>query len=375
MVAPERCRNSRLCMFNTSAGCTGSLSKSRAEQVEGPAMLRLIRTLGFFAVLVAVLASPRQGILILSGLIASYLILIVAVAFAAQKLILRNPAWSIRLTRWLGFLTGGQDYRITLLAIHKDNPGEADGIWQEVEPRLARMNPNQAMALAANYTAALSFRGDYRRARDLLLSYKPAGRTRQYSPFHALYWLNLAWFHYQLEDFQALKTCLDRAQQETITHSLVAERLAGLRALLAYEQEDRDEALRLLDSDQKSAFAAWLLAELGDAQKAATRLPEAVGLTDPCDLTYYHLAQATLTGEPEHLQRAAATTYAPGHVAYHALKHFQDPSYLATAQEKDPESIFTSRAAAASAFKGDSGDQGDKATPGQETYAAALPPS
>ncbi|MBN9419740.1 hypothetical protein ABS71_20640 [bacterium SCN 62-11] len=310
-------------------------------------MLRLMRTLGFFAVLVAVLASPRQGILILSGLIASYLILTVAVAFAAQKLISRHPAWSIRLTRWLGFLTGSQDYRITLLAIHKDNPSEADRIWQEVEG-LVRMNPNQAMALAANYTAALSFRGDYRRARDLLLSYKPAGRARPYSPFYALYWLNLAWFHYQLEDFQAFSDCLDRAQQETITHSLVSERLAGLRALLAYEREDRDEALRLLDSDQKSAFAAWLLAELGDAQKAASRLPEAVGLTDPCDLTYYHLAQATLTGEPEHLQRAAATTYAPGHVAYHALKHFQDPSYLATAQTQDPESIFTSRAAAAS---------------------------
>lgn len=311
-------------------------------------MIRLLRSLGFFAVLVAVLASPRQGFLILFAVLAVYLLVIVAIGYAGRLLMSRNPARAARLTRWLGFLTGSQDYHITLLAIHKDNPVEADRIWSEIEPQFSRLKANQAMALAGNYAAALAFRGEYRRARDLMLQHPPGRPVRQYAAFYALYWLNLAWFHYQLEDFESLEACLTRAHQESITHPLVAQRLAGLRALLAYERNDREEALRLLESDQPSAFAAWLLTELGETQLASDRLPDPVGLTDLCDLTYYHLAQATLTGQPEHLQRAAATTYAPGHLAYHALKHFQDPTYLTTAQEKDPESIFTSRAALAS---------------------------
>lgn len=312
-------------------------------------MLRLLRSLGFFAVLVAVLASPRQGFLILFGVAAAYLLVVVAVGYAAQNFMSRNQARAARLTRWLGYLTGSQDYRITLLAIYKDNPVEASRIWSEIEPRLSRLKPNQAMALAGNYAAALSFRGEYGRARDLLLQYPPGQRVPKYAAFYALYWLNLGWFHYQLDDFESFEACLSRAHRENITHPLVAERLAGLRALLAYERKRNDpaEALRLLESDGSNAFAAWLLTELGENERATLRLPDALGLTDLCDLTYYHLAQATLTGQPEHLQRAAATTYAPGHLAYHALKHFQDPTYLPTAQEKDPESIFTSRAALA----------------------------
>ena len=326
-------------------------------------MARLLRTLGFFLVLVAVLTSPQSGFLFLLAVFAVYAVLVVGVAFGGQLLMTRHPLWAVRLTRLLGWLTGSQDHRITLLAIHKDNPAEADRIWREVEPKLATMNVNQAMAMAGNYAAALSFRGEYRRGRDLMIRYKPGPRSRQYEAFHALYWLNLGWFHYQLEDFQALEDCLKQAEKESATHPLVAQRLAELQALLAYERDDRTEVLRLLDQPEpKSAFASWLLSELGENERAAERLPDPVGLNDPCYLTYYHLAQATLTGDPIHLNRAAATTYAPGHIAYHALQHFQDPTYLPAAQERDPESLFTKRAAIAAVQNGDIGNQGDVET-------------
>lgn len=321
-------------------------------------MLQLLRSLGFLLVLVAVLTSPQRGFLYLLAFLTAYLLALVAVAFTSQKLMTRNPAWAIRLTRLLGLLTGSQDYRITLLAIHKDNPTEADRVWEEAEPKLARMNPSQAMALTANYAAALSFRGEYRRARDLMLRYSPGPRSRSYASFYALYWLNLAWFHYQLEDFQAMEGCLKRAEQEQITHQLVGQRLAGLQALLAHERGQKDEALRLLDlSEGQNAFSAWLLAEMGEKELSLQHLPDAEGLVDPIELTYYHLSLAILTANSDHLTRAAATTYAPGHIAYQALKTFQDPTHLPTAQEKDPESIFTTRARV---LKGDSGNQGDK---------------
>lgn len=310
-------------------------------------VMRLLRALGVTVVLALVLVSPRQGFVALLGVLALYLALVVAVASSGQLLMYRSPAWATRFTRLLGLLTASQDHRITLLAIHKENPAQADRIWQEVEPKLAGFSSAQAMALASNYCASLSFRGEYRRARDLMLQYPPGLHTRQYAAFYALYWLNLGWFHYQLEDFQALEDCLRHAAQERITHPQTGERLEGLQALLAYERGDQAGALRvLIQHSRRQAFSAWLLSEMGEKQLAAERLPDPESVTDLTDQAYYHLAQATLTGQPEHLDRAAATGYAPGHVAYHALKHFQNDSYLALAEEKDPESLFTQRALA-----------------------------
>lgn len=280
------------------------------------------------------------------GLFSLYLVVFVIISMLSSRLALSRPALADRLARLSNWWLPNQDYRVTRLAIHKNNGALADQIWSEVG--LNKLRPGTALALATNYSASLSHRGEYTRARDLLLGMDPTKTTKAYRLFATLYWLNLGFYHLQLCQLKEARNCLTQASLEPVKHAALRQRCEGLEILLAL-QTDKAEALRLLRLQQrKSALAALALAELGHPEEAAGRLPEVASLSDPWELKCYHLARMWMTesleAKRQELQRAGQLPGAEGLVAWHALTHLQDSSYLEKARREDPESIWTRQA-------------------------------
>jgi tetratricopeptide (TPR) repeat protein len=277
-----------------------------------------------------------------------YLMFFVLISIISGRLALSRPRLADRLALLSNWLLPNLNHRITRLAIHKNNPAVADQIWSEISPRLGTLKPGTALALATNYSSSLSNRGQYSRARNLLLELDPSKASKAYRLFVTLYWLNLGFYHFQLGQFQEARNCLSQATREPVKHPALRERCQGLEILLA-RQPDVSEALRLLrQHDRKRAFAALMLAELGHPEEAARRLPEAASLSDPWELKCYHLARMWLAETPEskrqELQFASQLPGAHGLVAWQALTHLQDPSYLEKARRDDAESIWTRQA-------------------------------
>lgn len=256
----------------------------------------------------------------------------------------RYPLWADRLIRLRGRLTGGRSHFKSLFFIHHNNPEKMDQLWQETEPHLHAEPPAVAMALVTNYCPSLAARGEYSRARDLMKKYEATHPSRLYELYHAHYWVNLGWYEQLLGNFEQVDYCIRRAEQEKqITHRLIHEHFISLRALSAYEQGELERVeLFLRHLPKVNPFGAWLSCEMGSP-------PEAKLDVDPQKLqapqrTYYYLAQASITNDPELLKKVDRVT---GLVAYHAIRHFNDSSYLEQALQNDPESIWTRRAQAA----------------------------
>ncbi|MFN8610956.1 MAG: hypothetical protein U0931_25670 [Vulcanimicrobiota bacterium] len=282
-------------------------------------------------------------------LFAVYLMLVVLLTLACQLLVAKKPVWADRLAILLGWLVSGENSRVTRLAIHKNDFARADQIWSGVSQRLDRLQPGVALALATNYSASLSGRGQYTRARDLLRPLDPSKVSRAYRRFVPVYWLNLSYYHLQLGQLQDSQRCLDNAQKIPGTSRLLLERLEGLRILLSHEAGDFEEALRLLRQNQrKRSFAALMLARLGQPEEAAQRLPEPESSGEPAERCYYHLAKMWLASDPAEkraeLRSASQTGSLAGLVAWHAAVSLADFSYLEQARQQDVESIWTRRA-------------------------------
>ena len=220
----------------------------------------------------------------------AYIALLVSLSLLTHFLLKRSPLWAERLARLQGRLSKTQAHRITLLALHKDNPEKADQLWSEVEPLLPTLRTSEAMALTSNYSASLSMRGQYARARDLMIAHEPKEISGAYKHFYALYWLNLGFYQHQLDDLEAARYCLRRVQLEHISMPMIKERQQGLEALLASEVGDREGVLSAVrQTAKKGSYLAFYLAELGEMQEARERLPELSGLSEASDRFYYHL--------------------------------------------------------------------------------------
>lgn len=86
------------------------------------------------------------------------------------------------------------------------------------------------------------------------------------------------------------------------------------------------------------------MAELGEMEEAAQRLPDLSTTQDVIDRTYHHLTMALIHKDPAKLEQASLSGFCAGKVAYYAVTLFDDPGYLPKALERDPESHWTRRA-------------------------------
>lgn len=278
-----------------------------------------------------------------------YVGLVVLVSLGSQLQLRSNPARADRLASWLGWLVPGQNYRVTRLAIHRDNFERADQIWEGVRDQLPQLPAGTALALAANYSASLSARGQYRKALELLKPLDATKASGSYRVFQALYWLNRAYYHFQLGELAEARDCLRAGEKVKFKSPPLRERLEGLHILLTFESGDQDETLRLLrQRKDRHSFSALLLAQLGQQKEAAERLPDCQSHLEPGERCYNHLARMWLASQPEvkraELEQASQTKCMAGLVAWQGLACLHESGYLELARARDPESIWTHRA-------------------------------
>ena len=285
------------------------------------------------------------GVLGFLTVLVAYIVLVAVLGSVGIGLRKRSPVWADRIIRMGGLLSKGNSHVTNLFFLHQDNFPKMDELWAQVEPGLRDERPSVAMALATNYAPSLSARGKYARAREIMKQNEATHPSRFYAVFQAHYWVNLGWYEHELGDFEQVDYCIRRAQQESLTEPSVAESFASLRAMLTYEQSDHEQVRRLVEEwPRQYATMAWLLCEIGVPSAAASKLPTDLNALHRFQRTYYYLAQASITNNPELLKKVDRVT---GLVAYHAIKHFNDSSYLEQALQNDPESIWTKRAQAA----------------------------
>ncbi|MBN9417015.1 MAG: hypothetical protein J0I12_16330 [Candidatus Eremiobacteraeota bacterium] len=324
-------------------------------------MVRIVRHLTIFLLLgISILGvifglrggnldiDPRWGLAAVTipiALLVAYVLLVLFLGWLQQRLFRTHPKWAEHIAKISGLITGGQSHRATLIGLQVDNAAECDRIWKEAEPKLPNLSSSEAMTVGLNYSVSLSRRGQLTKARDIALQYPPREHFKAYQHHYALYWLNLGWYHLELGEHEQAEYCLRRALQETLTQVDIKTRQEGLQALLAHEAGERDSALKALrENKRRQPYHAWLLAEIGEMEEAAERLPDLVSLADASDRTYYHLTQALIQKSPAELEKASQNDFCSGKVAFYAVTLFGDESYLSKARKQDPESVWTRRA-------------------------------